>query len=127
MIRARLVARTAPRPSQSICADGEPWRTDWSRVSGRSLAALGYLIVLGSWIGFSAYVWLLRASTPSRVSTYAYVNPVIALFLGWAVLGESIQVQLLWGALVILTGVVIITLPRAAVTGGWTRVRRLLM
>ena len=81
---------------KSICADGEPWRTDWSRVSGRSLAALGYLIVLGSWIGFSAYVWLLRASTPSRVSTYAYVNPVIALFLGWAVLGESIQVQLLW-------------------------------
>ena len=96
-------------------------------MSGRSLAALGYLIVLGSWIGFSAYVWLLRASTPSRVSTYAYVNPVIALFLGWAVLGESIQMQLLWGALVILTGVVIITLPRAAVTGGWTRVRRLLM
>lgn len=106
---------------------GEPWRTDWSRVSGRSLAALGYLIVFGSWIGFSAYVWLLRASTPSRVSTYAYVNPVIAVFLGWAVLGESIRVQLFWGALVILAGVIIITLPPAAVTGSWTRVRRLLM
>src|SRR5688572_21603437 len=49
---------------------GEPWRTDWSRITNRSLLALGYLIVFGSWIAFSAYVWLLQVSTPSRVSTY---------------------------------------------------------
>lgn len=102
----------------------EPFRTDWSRVSGRSLAALGYLIVFGSWIGFSAYVWLLKASTPTRVSTYAYVNPVIAVFLGWALLGESVNTHMLWGALVILAGVVTITLPATAMANGWTRIQR---
>ena len=103
---------------------GEPWRTDWSRVSGRSLAALAYLIVFGSWIGFSAYVWLLRASTPSRVSTYAYVNPVIAVFLGWALLGESLSAHMLVGALVVLAGVITITIPPGAVVQMVTRVRR---
>ena len=103
---------------------GEPFRTDWSRVSGRSLAALGYLIVFGSWMGFSAYVWLLHASTPTRVSTYAYVNPVIAVFLGWALLGENVNAHMLWGALVILAGVITITVPANAVASGWTRVRR---
>lgn len=93
---------------------GEPFRTDWSRVSGRSLLALGYLIVFGAWIGFSAYVWLLKASTPARVSTYAYVNPVIAVFLGWAVLDERVTANMLWGALVVLAGVITITVPRAA-------------
>jgi drug/metabolite transporter (DMT)-like permease len=103
---------------------GEPFRTDWSRVSGRSLAALGYLIVFGSWIGFSDYVWLLKASTPSRVSTYAYVNPVIAVFLGWALLGESVNADMIWGALVILAGVITITVPPSAVANGWMRVWR---
>jgi len=103
---------------------GEPFRTDWGRVSGRSLAALTYLIVFGSWIGFSAYVWLLKTTTPSRVSTYAYVNPVIAVFLGWALLGESVNASMLWGALVILAGVITITVPPAAIASGWTRVRR---
>lgn len=104
---------------------GEPFRTDWSRVSGRSLAALGYLIVFGSWIGFSAYVWLLKVSTPTRVSTYAYVNPVIAVFLGWAVLGESVNAHMLGGAMVILAGVITITLPANAVANGWARAWKL--
>jgi drug/metabolite transporter (DMT)-like permease len=103
---------------------GEPFRTDWSRVSGRSLAALAYLIVFGSWIGFSAYVWLLKASTPSRVSTYAYVNPVIAVFLGWALLGESLNAHMLFGALVVLAGIITITIPAGAVTNVVMRVRR---
>jgi drug/metabolite transporter (DMT)-like permease len=103
---------------------GEPFRTEWSRISGRSLAALGYLIVFGSWIGFSAYVYLLGASTPARVSTYAYVNPVIAIFLGWIMLGENFTAHMLWGALVILAGVITITLPPDFVIKGWTRVRR---
>jgi drug/metabolite transporter (DMT)-like permease len=103
---------------------GEPFHTNWTHISGRSLAALGYLIVFGSWIGFSAYVWLLQASTPTRVSTYAYVNPVIAVFLGWAMLGESVTASMLWGALVILAGVITITVPTSAVANGWTRVRR---
>ncbi len=90
---------------------GEPFRTDWSRVSGRSLAALSYLIVFGSWIGFTAYVWLLGVSTPARVSTYAYVNPVIAVLLGWLLLGERVTLGMLGGAAVVLVGVVIITVP----------------
>jgi drug/metabolite transporter (DMT)-like permease len=100
---------------------GEPFHTDWSKVSGRSLAALGYLIVFGSWIGFSAYVWLLKESTPARVSTYAYVNPVIALFLGWALLGETMNAGMLWAAALIIVGVVTITLPRAVITTGLRR------
>ena len=77
----------------------------------RSTLALIYLIVFGSWIGFSAYVWLLKVSVPAKVSTYAYVNPVIAVFLGWAILHESVTTQMLLGALVILAGVIIITIP----------------
>ncbi|MGZ8921508.1 MAG: EamA family transporter, partial [Limisphaerales bacterium] len=91
---------------------GEPFRADWSVISTRSVIAELYLIVFGSWIGFTAYVWLLRVTSASRVSTYAYVNPVIAVFLGWAVLGETVSGRMLWGALVVLAGVVIITLPR---------------
>jgi drug/metabolite transporter (DMT)-like permease len=106
---------------------GEPFRTDWANISGRSLAALGYLIVFGSWIGFSAYVYLLKVSTPSRVSTYAYVNPVIAVFLGWALLGETVNAHMLVGALVILAGVITITVPLSAVVNGWTRMRQQLV
>lgn len=91
---------------------GEPWRAQWSAVTARSLWALAYLIVFGSWIAFSAYVWLLQVSTPSRISTYAYVNPVIAVFLGWAFLGEVVTSRMFLGMLVILGGVIIITLPQ---------------
>jgi drug/metabolite transporter (DMT)-like permease len=104
---------------------GEPFRTAWSQVSGRSLWALAYLIVFGAWIGFSAYVWLLKATTPARVSTYAYVNPVIAVFLGWAFLNESVTAHMLWGALVILVGVITITVPGTANGNGRTNRRRL--
>lgn len=102
---------------------GEPFRTQWDAISARSLIALAYLIVFGSWIGFSAYVWLLKVSTPSRVSTYAYVNPVIAVFLGWALLGETVTVQMLWGTAVIVAGVATITVPAATVSNGWSRLR----
>ncbi len=93
---------------------GEPWRTEWSRVTPRSLFALGYLIVFGSWIAFSAYVWLLAVSTPSRVSTYAYVNPAVAVFLGWALLGEAVTSRMFLGMLVVVAGVIIITLPQTS-------------
>jgi drug/metabolite transporter (DMT)-like permease len=96
-------------------AVGEPVRTDWSAISGRSVVALVYLVVFGSWLGFSTYVWLLRASTPSLVSTYAYVNPVIAVFLGWLILGETVSGKMFAGALVVVAGVVAITVPRTIV------------
>jgi drug/metabolite transporter (DMT)-like permease len=104
---------------------GEPTHTEWSRISARSLAALGYLIVFGSWIGFTAYVWLLGVTTPARVSTYAYVNPVIAVLLGCVLLGERVTVGMLGGAAVILLGVIIITVPPgAAISFAQRAVRR---
>jgi drug/metabolite transporter (DMT)-like permease len=79
-----------------------------SNVSGRSLAALAYLIVAGSLLGFTAYVFLLGATTPARVSTYAYVNPVVAVFLGWALAGEPVTVRTLIAAAVIVASVALI-------------------
>jgi drug/metabolite transporter (DMT)-like permease len=91
---------------------GEPWHFHPNRVSGESWLAFAYLVVLGSWVAFSAYIYMLKASTPARIATYAYVNPVIAVLLGWLVLGESLSHQSLWAAAIILAGVVITTLPR---------------
>ena len=69
---------------------GEWSRLDAGHISLRSTLSLAYLIVFGSLLGFTAYIWLLRVATPSRVSTYAYVNPVVAVLLGWAFAGEAI-------------------------------------
>jgi drug/metabolite transporter (DMT)-like permease len=89
----------------------EPQDFAWNQVSHRSIIALVYLIIFGSWLGFSTYVWLLQVSTPSKISTYAYVNPVIAVFLGWLVLGETVSGKMLAGALVVVAGVIAITIP----------------
>lgn len=94
---------------------GEPWAFEASAVSLRSVLGLLYLIVLGSIVAFSAYIWLLRVSTPTRVSTYAYVNPVIAVLLGWALAGEALTARMLVAATVIVSGVALITLaPKRA-------------
>src|SRR5205085_765609 len=69
-------------------------------VSLRSLVSLGYLIVFGSLIGFTSYSWLLRVTQPSLAATYAYVNPVIAVLLGWALAGESFGLRTLAAAAV---------------------------
>jgi drug/metabolite transporter (DMT)-like permease len=94
---------------------GEPWRVDPSAFSERSILALLYLVVFGSIVAFSAYVWLLRVSTPARVSTYAYVNPVVAVFLGWLLADEALTVRMLIAAAVIVSGVALITLAPKAV------------
>ena len=77
-------------------------------VSARSLWALAYLIVAGSLLGFSAYIFLLRATTPARVSTYAYVNPVVAVFLGWALAGEPVTLRTILAAAIIVASVALI-------------------
>ena len=69
----------------------------------------GYLVVFGSLVAFTAYSWLLQHAPPARVATYAYVNPVVAVLLGWAVLGEQLTGQMLVGAAVIVGAVVLIT------------------
>lgn len=92
---------------------GEPWAFHLEAVSLRSALGLVYLIVLGSIVAFSAYIWLLRVSTPARVSTYAYVNPVVAVLLGWALAGEALTPRMVVAATVIVAGVALITVaPR---------------
>src|SRR5712692_7278758 len=77
-------------------------------ISMRSWLALGYLIVFGSGIGFSAYIYILQKSTAARVATYAFVNPVVALFLGWLILGETITLRTVVAAAIILTAVILV-------------------
>ncbi|HEX7654245.1 MAG TPA: EamA family transporter [Verrucomicrobiae bacterium] len=96
---------------------GESQQLHWAQVSRASWLALAYLVLVGSWIGYGAYIWLLKHSQPAHVATYAYVNPVIALMLGSLVMGEKLNIQMLWAAAVILVGVVIITLPKRMVPG----------
>jgi drug/metabolite transporter (DMT)-like permease len=91
---------------------GEPAQFHFAQATARSWLALLYLIVFGSLIAYSAYVWLLKASTPSRVATYAYVNPVIAVLLGCLILNEPFGLRELWAAAVIVAGVVITAWPR---------------
>lgn len=76
--------------------------------SSASLLALLYLIVIGSWVGFTSYVWLLRNARTSLVSTYAYVNPIVAVSLGWLVLDETLTVRLVVAAAIAIAGVAII-------------------
>ena len=84
--------------------------------SAASLLALLYLITIGSWVGYTSYVWLLRNARTSLVSTYAYVNPVVAVFLGWFVLDERITVRtFIAGAIVVIAVAIIIS------TGGTQR------
>jgi drug/metabolite transporter (DMT)-like permease len=89
-------------------ATGEAARLDLAGISTRSTLALVYLIVFGSLVGFSAYLWLMKATTPSRASTYAYVNPVVAVFLGWLLAGEPLTPRTLIAAAVIVGAVAII-------------------
>lgn len=88
---------------------GEWSKFDIAQVSANSWFGLAYLIVFGSLIGFTAYSWLLKNAEPAMVATYAYVNPIVAVFLGWLIAGESFSTQMLIGAGVIVGSVVLIT------------------
>jgi len=125
-----LYSRRAPLPSSPFMATavemlaggglllllsvvtGEPFHLDPAAVSVKSLLALTYLFLFGSLVGFTAYVWLLRVTTPARVSTYAYVNPVIAVILGWTLGGEEMTGRMIVAALVIVVGVVLIVMRK---------------
>jgi drug/metabolite transporter (DMT)-like permease len=121
-----LYARGAPLPSRPLvgtamemlaggvalfiagAASGELADLDVTGISAASLWGLGFLIVFGSWVGFAAYVWLLRVARTSLVSTYAYVNPVVAVFLGWAILSEAVTLRTFLAGGVILVAVAMI-------------------
>jgi drug/metabolite transporter (DMT)-like permease len=89
---------------------GEPARLNLTSIGPRAWAAFIYLIVVGSWAGFSAYAWMIRHASPAKVSTYAYVNPAVAVFLGWVCLGEPLTPSVLVSVGTIIAGVVLITL-----------------
>lgn len=96
---------------------GEPSRLDMAAVSTRSIVAFGYLVIFGSLVGFSAYSWLVTVAAPARVATYAYVNPVIAVLLGWALAGEAITTRILIAAAVIVGAVALIVADQSRITG----------
>jgi drug/metabolite transporter (DMT)-like permease len=126
-----LYSRNASLPSSSILGTGMEMLVgalglfafatligEWndfnlSEVSTRSWAGLAYLIVFGSGIGFVAYTWLLRNAPTSLVSTYAYVNPVVALILGSLLANESLDTTDILSAAIILFGVVLITTAKS--------------
>lgn len=93
-----------------------PWMSiDWTMASMRHWGAIAYLTVAGSMIGFTAYVWLLQNTTAARASTYAYVNPLVAVMLGWLILSEVPSTRMLIAAPLILAGVVLLQwAPRRA-------------
>ena len=88
---------------------GEGSRVVPETISAKSALALLYLIVFGAIIGFTAYVWLLRVTTPARVATYAYVNPVVAVLLGWALADEPLGLRVMAAAAMIVAAVALIT------------------
>jgi drug/metabolite transporter (DMT)-like permease len=73
--------------------------------TARGVAAIAYLIIFGSWVGFSAYIWLLQNVSTPKVATYAYVNPVVAVILGALILGEQVTPPILIGGAVVVAGV----------------------
>jgi drug/metabolite transporter (DMT)-like permease len=81
-------------------------------VSRESWTGLAYLTIVGSLVGFTAYVWLIHNVEMAKASTYAYVNPVVAVFLGWAIAGEPLSARVLGAAAVIVAGVVVISTGR---------------
>ncbi|MFZ3472641.1 EamA family transporter [Streptomyces sp. 4.24] len=87
---------------------GEQHGLDPASYSTASWLALGYLVLFGSLVGFTAYVWLLRAAPLSLVATYAYVNPVVAVALGWLILDEALTWPILLGGAIVVAAVCVI-------------------
>ncbi|MCP3755825.1 EamA family transporter [Streptomyces sp. TBY4] len=87
---------------------GEQHGLDPGSYSTASWVALGYLVLFGSLVGFTAYVWLLRAAPLSLVATYAYVNPVVAVALGWLILDEALTWPILLGGAIVVAAVCVI-------------------
>jgi drug/metabolite transporter (DMT)-like permease len=95
-------------------------RVDVWSISPASGAAFAYLVVFGSLLAFTAYVWLLRSAPISLVATYAYVNPVVAILLGWLILSEEITRLMLAGASIIVASVALVV-TRGSASGGRAR------
>ena len=117
------VAKNAPSPflaagQQMLCggtllviagiATGELRRFDLSQITAQSWGAFIYLVLIGGIIGYASYAWLLRYCEPAKVATYAYVNPIVAVFLGTAFAGETLSLRTVLGATLIIGSVALI-------------------
>lgn len=96
--------------SMMAVLSGEGGELQLSAFSMKSILALVYLIVFGALIAFTSYIWLLGVSTPARVSTYAYVNPAVAVLLGWLLAGERLDARATLSVLIILSAVVLVSM-----------------
>jgi len=130
-----VIGREVPRPDNAFmgsalqmlsagavlvvgCAVTGQWSlVDLPAISTRSWIALTCLILFGSLLGFTAYVWLLRVAKTSHVATYAYVNPIVALLLGASIGHEVITPMMLVAGVVTLLGVVLVVMPSPKANG----------
>jgi drug/metabolite transporter (DMT)-like permease len=96
--------------ASGLCGEWARFRP--AQVSILSLGGLGYLVVFGSIVAYSAYIWLLKHADPTWVSTYAFVNPIVAVALGWLLGHETVTARSLWASAVIVLSVGIITVHR---------------
>jgi len=95
---------------------GELSQFDIHRISNASAVGLIYLITFGSLIGFTSYIWLLDKVSPARLGTYAYVNPIVAVLLGWAIAGETLSIRTGVAAAIVICAVALITTARSTAT-----------
>jgi len=102
---------------------GEHHQIILSEISGQSIYALLYLIFMGSLVGYMSYIWLLSVRPASTVGTYAYVNPIVAVFLGWLIADEQIGIQQVLALVVILAGVILVNFAPPPKTGKTTRIK----
>ena len=96
---------------------GEFARLDLHRISAPSAAGLAYLVTFGSLIGFTSYIWLLDKVSAARLGTYAYVNPIVAVLLGWAIAGEKLSIRTGVAAAIVICAVALITIARTSKAG----------
>lgn len=92
---------------------GEWARLDLAGVTTRSLMGMAYLILFGSIVAYNAYIWLMKNADPTLVSTYAFVNPIVAVFAGWLIANERLTSNALWATVVIVLSVVLITINKS--------------
>ena len=130
-----ILSRLLPRPQSLVLASGmqllaggaallvvglalgEAARVDERVLAPRAVLSFAYMVVAASLVSFTAYMWLLRVSTPARVGTYAFVNPVVALVIGSTIGGESLGARTLLASLVIVAGVALLVTSPAAQRG----------
>lgn len=91
---------------------GEPTTLTLAAFTPKAVGAWAYLTLVGSLVGFTAFVWLMKHSTPAKVYTYTYVNPIVAVFLGWLILHETVNSRIFVASAVIIAGVALITISK---------------